>query len=597
MKKFMRKHIDLASEIVQNIINEAKVDASGVSWETIYRCLNKGQFDRQTRYGLDYGNAGIVLFLLKYYEKTQDQRVLPLITKGVSKTINHFSYAQSPIGFYSGRGGVIYLLIEAYRILQQQEYLDKAAQLAILPFDDAKTTNVENGLAGFLLGILQLVQADPQHKWMEVVQDICYKITANAKVSQDGVYWDELPVGMYPISGFLYGNSGIVFALKEAAPLFTDPSFFDNLIEEALHFEDARFNHDIDNWPDFVNEDQLIYHMKNYTAVNKLKTISDKYFKPGKSFWWSIGAPGALLPRRGNSKPIYQRSYQKAIRVFQSIVEKPSTDFGLLRGAGGVAMALAYLGHSLPANTIVNSLTRQKDRYQDFLSSYPNNPDVVDLSLFRGEAGIGYFLLCLEDNACTQPSVLFPFVNLTAEQSMKIAAFDADTLVLQSNYRSDSYQKKKQKSYYEHISELINQNVPHDLTDESILRRELFNLRQKISNSHFDTIKFLRLKSFHPDELPKKLTLSNACKVLELKENAVILKRSFGFVQPIAIDDVKLAIYKVCNRKSGVQYKEIEEEIIRLTDVQAEDEKQFIKERILEEVCQSFADGVLEEVD
>ena len=388
----------IIDSIQENIIHEARVDSSGISWDTISRSVRAGQFERKASNNLHHGNLGIVLFLLASYKESRDERLIEIIDLALFKAFIFFRKHEGLVGFYSGRGGAIYTLIEAYKVLDNKSYLDKALELGLLNFERVKVYNLNKGFSGLLVGVLHLFGASKDLRLLDVVKNISLKIISGAKVKSKGIYWDEIFSAMRPVNGFLFGNSGIVFALEQASKLFENSDLFDSVIEEALGYEDTSFNGKHCNWPDFLNEDFYYYNFKNYKKLS-LRYCSEKFlYRPGNSLSWALGSPGTLLVRK--NEILRNKNYLNSLKKYISFVESKQgnseTDFCLYKGLGGGVLSLIHLGHPVNTMKIVSGIMAQKKKYKELLSSYPNNRKYTDLSLFNGETGIGYLLLKLK---------------------------------------------------------------------------------------------------------------------------------------------------------------------------------------------------------
>lgn len=594
----------IVDAIVENIVNEAKIDSSGISWDTISKSIRPGQFERRASYNLESGNLGIVIFLLAYYEKKQDERLIEIIDLALYKAFNFFKKHEDLVGFYNGRGGAIYVQLTAYRILGDETYLYRAVEMSQLNYEKVTITNLAFGLSGLLTGFLHLFAVTKDLQLLEAIKHLVSRILTKTKVTREGVYWDEIPLSMRPINGFLYGNSGIVFALRQASGLFQDNSVFDNVVKEALAFEDSTFCQKNDNWPDFLNEDYFFSNFKNHRKTISKKPVEKNFFKPAISFSWGFGSFGMLLVR---SKSItqnhnYLRSLEKSVAFLRAQQIKTNADFGLYRGLGGAVISLLHLNYTVNVDEIISGIVAQKKKYKELLSSFVTNRKYTDLSLFNGEAGIGYLLLKSKNIRDGEPSVLFPFLKADLKDDSKIVYLESEinSLIVRSNCPIDvnpTPQGIKQKiTFYDKIQHLFETiKKQGDLSSSNNLKIELFNLMQEQINFHYLLRKDrYNLKNFKESTKPRYVSISKNCKFVENSEGGVLLTRSPGKINVTNLNPFGNALLSACAKKKEVRMADVHKNIIEITDVKSKQDINHVKQKVQHMIANFIKQGVLE---
>ncbi|WP_240971209.1 lanthionine synthetase LanC family protein [Flammeovirga aprica] len=337
------------------------------------------------------------------------------------------------VGFYNGVGGLIYALTEAYLVFEEEQYLINARHIINVSIGERAfhKVNLEEGVSGYLLGLLHLYQIAPSAYLEEEILKCSKLIIHHIRFTENGIYWDEAPQSFAPVMGFLKGNSGIVFSLLEAQKqiVFEDNGMLRKVMKEALQYEDHYFKEN-KGWADTMNHD---HYFGNIYKVNQLFTLDNKnsFQLENYSSYWDLGLSGYLLSREHFiDKSIWGIVILK--RELEHFLSNPENkNLSELNKMTGVVFTLVALGEIDVDEKLDRIISRLSNT--DTLSSHYLNEHISDLSLFKGSVGKAYCILNLSEKKKT--SVLTPFIQKKLGKKAKLE-LDVWAEILEGHFKT-----------------------------------------------------------------------------------------------------------------------------------------------------------------
>lgn len=589
-KQYFNQLTKLLAEIYEAVLHEALVDKSGICWETITSIREKNAVDRSVKYGISNGTTGIALFLIEYYKFSPGNEVKNIIKRSLLGAFTYYNGNSSiwEVGFYHGRGGLIYTLVQAHKILGEQEFLSLAKKLIRWPIGESNHSvfNLNSGVSGYLLGVLHYYQATNDSSILSVILSLIGALISGVKIKKQGIFWDELYFSSGPVCSFVYGNSGIVFVLSELRKRFTIAGL-DKIIREAIAFEDSFYCEKTANWPDYSNENIEINVpkiMNGGSLIRRRTSVS--------TFSWGIGSPGTLLARNDNvgRNNRFENSYEASCRYLQDNCSE-SSDFTLYNGLGGILLSCLTIDSEFDFS--LDPLLLQKKKFGYLLCGYRKNRSEFDLSLFRGDAGIGYMILRLLFDKDSADTVLFPSISQEYDNILSLNLEYVIFLPLRNvsshiDFGSQSVCIKEQ-TYFDIATALTaGKSTENDFDD--FLRREKFKMLQKDIDFFQE---FLKLNSRHGDiKVPKKFKLAWNCKVVEFEGKHSLLIRRIGNVEVHELSEMQYMVLSLCDVENGIRVEDVFTQILEAKDI-SEAESELVANSAMQELIFWFQFGVL----
>jgi hypothetical protein len=416
---FLQGAIDIAEDILSRTIKED----TGWAWETMNWTEEKG-VQWGTGEGIYSGVAGIALFMLELYKQTKESKYLEASEKAMEWTD---SYCRSNPGYYfafvTGRLGVPYVMMELYKVTGKEHYKGRAIEIA-LESDKALSSSMLiedfiNGTSGMLVALLHLHQQTGDERLLEKIDLFADHLLKAAHTGPEGLYWDKSNKQIRGLCGFSHGAAGIGFAFLELGHYFGNEAYY-WVAEQAFSYENYFYSEQNYNWPDFRKG---IFSPKDYENHKQefLSRNIEFFTKPSSMLAWCHGAPGIGLSRLRAFELLGDEQYKKdlwnAIEATDKTsvhYEKSYTSYTLCHGGGGNAMLFIDAYRSLKdekllemAHKVGHNALASKKKDGVYLPGLSQAGKVEDLSLFMGNAGVGYFYLQCVDPV-NVPSVLAP---------------------------------------------------------------------------------------------------------------------------------------------------------------------------------------------
>lgn len=362
------------------------------------------------------GNAGICLFFIELYEFYKTPEYLEII-KNSSRWIYNRSRKNSSenYAFITGRIGTAYILALSGKLLKKEAYLTESLRVsreAISALNKTTKFDYLNGLAGTLIGLLQIYDLIPEEEILQGISLGTIKLIENMSFNKKGIFWDWKPFSIAPLSGLSHGSAGFAYVFLELSKFFND----DKLLEIAslcLRHENRQFEKEINNWPDFRIK-------KDDDGTYRFPSMDNKSFMDCAA--WCHGAPGIGLVRQlfqenGKKTGIYRNLKVKNCiektysQNRENRLARPS--LVLCHGISGNGFVFLNRNHrkyKYATTEFVQSIIAAKSRNRGYYSTHSHINNVVDPSLFLGLAGIGYYFLFILNKK--ESSILLPKINI-----------------------------------------------------------------------------------------------------------------------------------------------------------------------------------------
>jgi rhamnogalacturonyl hydrolase YesR len=422
-----------AIRIGDELIKKAKRDIHGTYWNSI-STDGHGKVAWASSEGLYGGVSGISWFLLTLYKQTNDQKYLEKGLEGLDWSLNYDR--DNPSGFFAlitGKMSLPLTLIYASEITGRQEYLKKAVQIAlkaeVFLEQEQIIDDLINGISGTLLGLLHVYQKTGDNRLLPLINKFTQRLIDRAWWEKDGLYWDRNGQQIGGLCGFSHGVSGIGFVFMELSRM-TGNKAFNDIARLAFKYEEQFFDAEKNNWVDLRNgvytPEDAARHRAAFEANNKIFFSS-----PNQMNAWCHGAAGIGLARARAVELLEEESYQtdleNALRKCDLPPKNHSPEGSFTMCHGVLGNAEVFLEafrvtkdvkfHEKAISAALRAIELKKEGNY-YVSGYTDAQGKEDISLFMGNAGIGYFMLrCLDP--LNTPSLLAPIVKGSREIPIK----------------------------------------------------------------------------------------------------------------------------------------------------------------------------------
>lgn len=328
------------------------------------------------------GQTGIGLFLAAHSHVTHDDRSEKMAQQVFRPWLEtpHEQIQLSQTGGLTGIGSLIYSLLQCSVLLDDPDYMKKAATIAasidVEQIQESQQKDIIKGKAGLLLVLTELLSEGTNQEEMvrrraNVLAD---SLVEESEPTDPGVGWSTQQD--YPSIGLAHGAAGIGYALFKAAKELSEPHYR-TIALKAFEFEDHHYSSEHKNWPNAPDR--------------------EKYQRT-----WCWGSEGILLSRYAIKEFSENYDFPENSRpILQELITGTPPKHSLCHGSAGRAMALRYLSAQtscdLPLGDAATTLLEEvvNHRVENGYYAIPGleNAPASRLSLFRGIAGIGYACL------------------------------------------------------------------------------------------------------------------------------------------------------------------------------------------------------------
>ena len=401
-----RDFLDAAWSIGAQLCREALWDGARCNWLGDTMEFQFGGWNVVHKSGgpdLYSGTSGTGLFLLHLDRFVPDKRIRATAAGAFSQAVSRAESVPPGLrhGFYTGWAGIAYALLEAAEYLDRPDWTAKAWDLidricATEP--DPSAIDVLAGVAGVIPFLIRLYQREHRQELLDRAVTFGESLLARANQSDKGWSWTTMPPmvpGGADLTGFSHGTGGIGWAMLELFAV-TGREDFRRAGIDAIRYEQAWFQPDIENWPDFRSEPAPAHDgsMRHACAVA-----------------WCHGAPGIGLARLRAyeilGEPEYRAQAEAAMRAtVRAMNAQPAQDnYSLCHGLAGNSELFLNADKVWPSAgyypIAATAGYRGIELYERGRIPWPSgvagggfNP-----SLMLGVAGTGYFYLRLHDPA------------------------------------------------------------------------------------------------------------------------------------------------------------------------------------------------------
>lgn len=385
---------------------------------------------------IDVGVCGIILFLIELNKTQTDPKFQKALQDAGEDLVNHCkTSSRSHYGFYKGRSGVCYTLIELSEALRNGKYLDFAFDLIKYESEtfiqsEFTSNRLYDGRSGLLLLLLHLYNKKPEYLIFEKINLCIDAIISDFVFTEQGIIWNKRDINIQPLNSFLFGSSGVAFVLVQVAEFFNNSELL-YMAKSIFTFEDQQWNDELSNWPDFRKE---IFTGRDY-QIHKGNYLGKNYSfftTPSESYDWAYGTTGLCMARLPTLDKEDTTRFKSLIeRGISKLLDFKTENLSLASGISGVCSlyieALKYLNvsaYNCKLLEIANTLNNKELSFQD-------------ISLLNGITGVGYFLLQLRNPKDFQ-SVLLPTLEnnnlLQKDEIFKINCHEFIIKSLQLNF-------------------------------------------------------------------------------------------------------------------------------------------------------------------
>jgi len=577
MKSKIKKELIREIEEIAIFLHSSSIKGkNGRFW---HRYNDSNRIDDSEKNEFIYGgNAGICLFFIELYQFDAKKEYLEIIEESVKWLYNRTKKESTTnYAFLTGRVGTAYVFALCGKLLNNEKYTKHSLDIshaAICDFSNPiKKHDFLGGLAGTLIGLIQIHDIIPESDILEGIKMGAVKLIEDLSINKTGIFWGWKPQSMAPLCGLSHGNAGYGFVFHELSKLFND----DNLLVIAsicFDYENRHFNKEINNWPD--------YRLKKEVDDNyKFPSLSDK--KVIDCVSWCHGAPGIGLLRQsvlGNGRGVItdeklkiNNALKKTVLPKGNRMARPS--LGLCHGIAGNAFVFLnqrkkrYGRYKMVPEEFARYILFSKSINKGYYTTFTHIDKRVDPSLFLGLSGIGYFFLFMLNEK--ESSILLPKINLKSNKTeinfmeifLKAIAknmhpenFDkisAESFNILSKTFFNLFKEGRIKNEIEflriQIEELI--MLSKDIVTETFFRHEKFRLRLALDN-----VFYMEGQYFGSVELVGNIMPSGNYEIKKLlKDNNFILCNNVEFKRFNGQTGTKYYLY--INHFSNVESIEI----------------------------------------
>ena len=221
------------------------------------------------------GTSGTALFMASLYAHTNEERFKILAGNAFGHTLHVFEKMalemadyEIPLSAFTGIAGVIYALVEAGRLLNDEFYVDRALDLALeiesRKLSDEPCPDLMTGSSGVILSLLHLHRVRQDSKIILMCRSLADSIMKCSAGNRGENGWN-VPGFHRPLMGMAHGAAGIALALSRLNKVSPDSRFIKS-VENSLEFEKRNFSVEKSDWPNFQSMDAVPSFMKGWCA-------------------------------------------------------------------------------------------------------------------------------------------------------------------------------------------------------------------------------------------------------------------------------------------------------------------------------------------
>jgi lantibiotic modifying enzyme len=169
VKEKKEKNIDFLFEskkIGDEIIDRAIKEDAGWYWK-----VHDHTGEAKIELNLYNGNSGVIFFLIELFKITNDDKYLKAIIASLNWILKYkYAERERNLAYYCGIGGVIYVMMEGSKITNNIEYKEYALQLA-KSCGPNTNSDILYGTAGSILTLLYLHNETNDNRILEEINN------------------------------------------------------------------------------------------------------------------------------------------------------------------------------------------------------------------------------------------------------------------------------------------------------------------------------------------------------------------------------------------------------------------------------------------
>jgi len=181
-----------------------------------WRCLPIGGLPQEKeQLGLSYGVAGIVYFLSEYYSHLPDENVKAAVERALNWLTPKAKGSLTDCYVDSGNAGIILACLKAYEVFRIEKLNDAIKSgLEMFPkYFLADQLSLGSGMAGLGMMYLQAYRILNCQEYFDRAHHICTVLLNTSNQAQnDGLFWNTANAGM-ATADLLAGNGGVAYFL------------------------------------------------------------------------------------------------------------------------------------------------------------------------------------------------------------------------------------------------------------------------------------------------------------------------------------------------------------------------------------------------
>ncbi len=399
---------------------------------------------------IDSGISGYIVYLIELYRQTGEHRYEDMADNAIARLVSYCK--QTPTdnyAFYTGRAGVVYVLLQRYLDNGDNELIKDALELitpANTGYLHGKYTSdfLYDGRSGTLLVLLHLYLICDEPFLKTYIDQFAAKISANAHIMPDGICWiAEESINLRPSCGFVSGSSGIIYVLQQLSK-YAQSDVLDVLTGEATRYKDSCWVDRFNNWGNFEKTIDSHEVLQQYIAAYQNGEM--EIFSPRNDTGWAGGTAGILMAHNGSASA---KEREAAIETMRISVEK--TRDGCLNLYDGLA------GIGMYCLTVRNQPAYSAILIEVITALLPAAPDPeIGGGLMYGNTGIVYFLLKSLSPGNTGENLLAPFTEIKDRYKKDRFELDIDLSVIT---------KATMERFYPRTTALLETLNPSKLSD------------------------------------------------------------------------------------------------------------------------------------
>ncbi|MGB8194439.1 MAG: lanthionine synthetase LanC family protein, partial [Chitinophagaceae bacterium] len=404
--------LELAKEYGNILLQERSGENGLLGWKTGGK-INPELLNWNNPENIDSGVSGLLLFLLELYKQTKEENYLAAVDQSIAGLVEYCKNTPTDnYGLYTGRSGVIYLLLQRYILNGDDQLiaacleLSKAADHRFL-HSKYTTDYLYDGRAGALLTILHLYLISKEPFLLKYIYQYLGFIMNNAKPGRQGIYWmNDEEFNIKPSCGFAHGSAGIRYVLQQVNRCVSNPAL-EMLIDGAGKHANSCWVENFSNWGNFENP--IVSHHALEMYKTRYAANDARIFEPVNEYSWACGAAGMLLSL--HDEQAAERINEVSAKITDPDAYRSIASVSLYDGLAGLGMFyLSSEEYESNVKELVDAFTEKNFRLAEKMDT--------DGGLMHGNAGVFYFLLKASEENGVQENVLLPFANISFDDSI-----------------------------------------------------------------------------------------------------------------------------------------------------------------------------------